>query len=185
MNRNSIAFKLAFAGVLAALSIVLVTFIHFPLIPALAFLEYDPADIPILITSVVLGPVYGIAVTLIVAIIQGLTVSFNSGVYGIIMHIISTGTFVLSVGLLSRRRKKSYHLPLYLGIGIIAVTAVMIPANLIVTPIFMGQPVSAVVSYLPQIILFNFLKSLINAVLAFLIFTVLEKARVLKSIGLG
>lgn len=33
-------------GMLAALSIVLVYVIHFPIFPAASFLEYDPADIP-------------------------------------------------------------------------------------------------------------------------------------------
>ncbi|MBR2619362.1 MAG: ECF transporter S component, partial [Firmicutes bacterium] len=41
--------KLAKMGMLVAVSIVLVYFIHFPIFPAVAFLEYDPADIPILI----------------------------------------------------------------------------------------------------------------------------------------
>lgn len=35
-------------GMLVAIAIVLVYFIHFPIFPAVAFLEYDPADIPIL-----------------------------------------------------------------------------------------------------------------------------------------
>ena len=36
-------------GVMAALSIVLAALFHFPLFPAASFLEYDPADIPILL----------------------------------------------------------------------------------------------------------------------------------------
>ena len=41
--------KLAKMAMLVAISIVLVYLIHFPIFPAAAFLEYDPADIPILI----------------------------------------------------------------------------------------------------------------------------------------
>ena len=41
--------KLVTMAMLAALSIVLVYVIHFPIFPAASFLEYDPADIPILI----------------------------------------------------------------------------------------------------------------------------------------
>ena len=41
--------RLVKMGSLVAVSIVLVYLIHFPLFPAVAFLEYDPADIPILI----------------------------------------------------------------------------------------------------------------------------------------
>ena len=51
--------KLTTMAMLAALSIVLVTFIHFPLFPAAAFLEYDPADIPIFIGTFLFGPLAG------------------------------------------------------------------------------------------------------------------------------
>ena len=41
--------RLAKMAMLVAISIVLVALIHVPIFPAVAFLEYDPADIPILI----------------------------------------------------------------------------------------------------------------------------------------
>ena len=47
-NRNHNTVRLAKMGMLVAIAIVLVYFIHFPIFPAVAFLEYDPADIPIL-----------------------------------------------------------------------------------------------------------------------------------------
>lgn len=42
---------------------------------------------------------------IVVAVVQGLTVSAASGVYGIIMHIIATGTFVLVAGFLYQKHK--------------------------------------------------------------------------------
>ena len=48
-RKQSSTVKLAKMGMLVAVSIVLVYFIHFPIFPAVAFLEYDPADIPIII----------------------------------------------------------------------------------------------------------------------------------------
>lgn len=45
-NTNPKLGRLAKLGLLAALSIVLVFFIHFPIFPTAKFLEYDPADIP-------------------------------------------------------------------------------------------------------------------------------------------
>ena len=47
-NRNHNTVRLARMGMLVAIAIVLVYFIRFPIFPAVAFLEYDPADIPIL-----------------------------------------------------------------------------------------------------------------------------------------
>ena len=48
--------KLTTLAMLAALAIVLVALIHFPLVPAAPFLEYDPADIPIFIGTFLFGP---------------------------------------------------------------------------------------------------------------------------------
>ena len=61
-------------ALLAAVAIVLVAFVHFPLIPAAPFLEYDPADIPIFIGAFLFGPWAGLGLTVVTAIIQGLDV---------------------------------------------------------------------------------------------------------------
>ena len=92
MNGQSSTVKLAKMGMLVAISIVLVYFIHFPLIPAVPFLEYDPADIPIMMGAFAFGPWAGLLITVVTSLVQGFTVSAGSGVYGIIMHIIATGT---------------------------------------------------------------------------------------------
>lgn len=55
-NRNHNTVRLAKMGMLVAIAIVLVYFIHFPIFPAVAFLEYDPADIPILMGTFAFGP---------------------------------------------------------------------------------------------------------------------------------
>ncbi len=81
--------KLVTMAILVAISIVLVFLVHLPLIPAVPFLEYDPADIPILIGAFAYGPVAGIILTVVTSVIQGMTVSASSGAYGIIMHIIA------------------------------------------------------------------------------------------------
>ena len=49
--------QIATMAMLAAISIVLVSIVHFPLFPAAPFLEYDPADVPILIGTFAFGPV--------------------------------------------------------------------------------------------------------------------------------
>jgi riboflavin transporter FmnP len=48
--------KLAVLAMLVAIGVVLCFLIHVPLIPAASFLEYDPADIPILIGTFAFGP---------------------------------------------------------------------------------------------------------------------------------
>ena len=54
-----------------AISVALVYLIHFPIFPAVAFLEYDPADIPILIGTFVFGPLSGIVLTVVTSVITG------------------------------------------------------------------------------------------------------------------
>ena len=97
-NRRISTRQLVSMAMLGAISIVLVAVIHFPLIPAAAFLEYDPADIPILICAFAYGPLAGLLLTVVVCFIQGFTVSAQSGIIGIVMHIFATGCCVLVTG---------------------------------------------------------------------------------------
>lgn len=162
--------KITTMAILAALSIALVALVHFPIFPAVAFLEYDPADIAILICGFSFGPVAGICVTVIAALIQGLTVSASGGLYGIIMHIVATSALVLTSAAIYKRKKTRKGAVVSLACGVVAMTAVMIPANLFITPFFMGCDRAAVVSLLPLIILFNLIKAGVNAVVTFLIY---------------
>ena len=164
--------KLTVMSILIAVSIVLVALVHFPLIPAVAFMEYDPADIPILMATLMFGPGAGLGVTVVACIIQGITVSAGSGVYGILMHIVATGSFVLTVGLLSKiLGTAAKGRGITLAVGCLCMAAVMVPANLLITPLFMGVPVEAVKGMLlPAIIPFNLLKAGMNGLLTFVLY---------------
>lgn len=162
--------KLAKMGVLAAISIVLVSIVHIPFIAPVSFLEYDPADIPILLGTFALGPWAGLILTIVTSVIQGLTVSAGSGLYGIIMHIIATGANCVVAGSIYFKKKNKKRAIIALALGIIIHTLIMIPANLFITPVFTGWPVSAVVEVLPWIILFNIVKTVVNAFLTFILY---------------
>ena len=154
-----------------ALSVMLVYLIHFPIFPAVPFLEYDPADIPIMIGTFAFGPMAGIVLTAVTCLVQGLTVSAGSGIYGIIMHFIATGAFVLVAGnIYSHGKKTRKKAVIALLCGVLAMTAVMAPANLFITPIFMGAPREAVVALLPFIVAFNAIKAGANALVTFLLY---------------
>ena len=157
--------KLTTLGVLAACSVVLVAFIHFPIFPAVSFLEYDPADIPILIGTFLFGPVWGVVLTVIVSAIQGFTVSAQSGVYGIVMHIVAKGALIAII------------------CGVFAMVAVMYPANLAFTPVYLnamaGMEMEAakgmVKSLMPFILLFNLTKAGINGAVTYLVYKRIHK----------
>ena len=170
MNQQKKSVKLAKMGMLVALSVILVYFVHFPLFPVVSFLEYDPADVPILIGTFAFGPLAGLVITVVVSLVQGLTVSAGSGLYGIIMHIIATGAFVLTAGLLYRHKKTKKEAILALGAGTAAMVIVMYFANLWITPLFTGWPVSAVKEVMPFILAFNAVKAGINSIATFLLY---------------
>ena len=157
-------------GMLVAVSIFLLYFIHFPIFPAVAFLEYDPADIPILLGTFAFGPLGGILLTVVTAIIQGVTVSAQSGLYGIIMHIISTSTLVLVAGIIYSRHKSKKTAIIALVSGTIAMALIMVAANMIITPLFMGVPRAVVWQLMPFIVAFNALKAGINSIVTFLVY---------------
>ena len=175
--------KLTTIGVLAACSIVLVAFIHFPIFPAVSFLEYDPADIPILIGTFLFGPVWGFVLTVLVSVIQGMTVSAHSGVYGIVMHTIATGAFTLVAGTIYKRKKTKKGALIAIVCGIIAMVAVMYPANLALTPIYLNAMVGLeleaakgmVNSLMPFILLFNLVKAGINGVVTYIVYKRIHK----------
>lgn len=169
-KKQNSTLKLAKMGMLVAVSIVLVYFIHFPIFPAVAFLEYDPADIPILIGTFAFGPLAGILLTVVTSVIQGLTVSAASGLYGILMHVIATSAIVLVAGIIYKKNKTRKGAVIGLVCGVIAWIIVMICANLVITPLFMGVPRAVVVDLMPFIAAFNGIKAGVNAIITFLLY---------------
>lgn len=164
--------RIAVIGMLTALSVVLVALIHFPIFPAVSFLEYDPADIPILVCGFAFGPAAGILVTVIASVIQGFTVSAASGIYGIIMHVLSTGAYVAVSSLIYRKSKAA---ACSIVCGALTMVVVMFGANLVVTPYFMlnavnGETVRFVLGLMPFILLFNAIKAGINGLVTFFIY---------------
>lgn len=168
--------KLVVMAMLVAISIVLVYLIHLPLIPAVPFLEYDPADIPILIGAFAYGPAAGILLTVVTSVIQGLTVSAGSGLYGIIMHIIATSVLVLVASGIYRRKHTKKGAILGLVCGSLAMGLMMMPANHVITPLFMGVPTEVLDALLlPGILPFNLIKAGINSLVTFLIYKTISR----------
>ncbi len=170
MNAQNKTLKIAKVSMLVAISVVLVYLVRFPIFPPVPFLEYDPADIPIFIGTFAFGPLAGLMLTVVTAVIQGLTVSSASGIYGIIMHILATGSFVLVAGLIYKGHKSRRKAVVALAAGVVTWTVVMVIANLIVTPLFMGVPVDVVKGLMPYIIGFNLIKAGVNSVVTFFLY---------------
>ena len=163
--------KLTVMAMLIAISIVLVYLVHFPIFPAAPFLEYDPADIPILIGTFAFGPVAGIILTVVASAIQALTVSAQSGLYGFLMHVISTSALCVTAGILYKRKHTRMGAAFSLLCGTLAMGLVMMAANHFITPYFMGVPTSVVDSMLlPVMLPFNLIKAGINSIITFFVY---------------
>lgn len=167
--------KLVIMAMLVALSVVLIAAIHLPLIPTVAFLEYDPADIPILIGAMAYGPVAGLVLTVVAAVIQGMFIS-TTGPWGILMHIIATGAMTLVASTIYKYRHTRAGAAIGLVFGTLARGLVMVPANHFITPVWMGAPTEVVDSLmLSGILPFNLLVGVINSVVTFLVYKTVSR----------
>ncbi|MDO5112568.1 MAG: ECF transporter S component [Clostridia bacterium] len=169
--RNVKVKRLVQLGLLTAISIVLVYLVRFPIFPAAAYLEYDMADVPILIGTFLFGPWWGLMLTFTVSLLQWLLVSPASGWVGFLMHFCATGTNVLFAGFIYHRNHTIRGAILGMLVGAAAQVLMMIPLNLIFTVHFNGAPREAVVAMLPTVIIpFNLIKVGLNGLLTFLLY---------------
>ena len=144
-------------GMLAAIAVVLVMLIHFPIIPAVSFIEYDMADVPVLIGTLLYGPIPGLLILLVAS-----------------LHFVASGAMVLLVGILYDRKPSLTGMTVGMALGSLARTLVMIPLNLILTVHAFGVPHDVVMSLmLPGIIPMNLIIAVTNCILAGLLFKAL------------
>ena len=169
-NIDSHTLKLAKMALMLAVAVIC-SFIHFPILPAAPFLEFEVSDIPILISAFVFGPLPGLVIGLVSVLLHDLMMGPASGPYGMIMHAIAVTAYVLVAGAIYTGFKTKKWGLIALIIGGICMTAAMIPANLIITPLFMGVPVAVVKGMLvPVLIPFNLIKMAICTAVVFLIY---------------
>lgn len=159
-------------AMLTALSVVFALVIR---VMIFAPLEYDAGDIPTLIGSFLFGPVAGLIINAVTCIIQGLTVSSGSGPWGIFMHFVATGVFLVAASLIYNRRKTLKNAVIGLIVGGILATAVMLPLNVLIMPLT-GVPVDVVKGMLiPVVLPFNAIKVVINGAVTFLVYKPISK----------
>jgi riboflavin transporter FmnP len=166
---KSITKKLVNLAMLAALSIVLVAIFRFPMF--LPFLIYEPGDVPVLIGTFIFGPLSGFILLLVGAFLQAITVSQEGGWIGFIMHVVATSFLLLPAGLIYKKVHNIKGAIIGLSVGIISMTLIMIPFNLVFYPMFTGVPVDAMKAILfSAIIPFNLVKAGINSVLTIIVY---------------
>lgn len=180
-NSRKTVLRLTQMSMLAAISIALLYIIPlWSIIPSAPYLQYDTADIPVLVGTMIFGPWSGLMILTAVCLIQGLTISAGSGWVGIVMHLCASGAFVIVAGLVYRlgckAKKELVGLICGLVLGGVVMTALMIPLNLVLTVKFNGAPFELVKDMIvPAIIPFNLIKSALNTTATVLLFVPLKK----------
>lgn len=156
-------------AMMTAISVVLLVIIRIPFPPA-PFLVFDIADMPIYITAFAYGPVAGLLVTFLVCCLQAFALG-GDGLYGFLMHFVATGIVTVVIGMMYKHCKTKKQAIKALVAGVLITVIVMCGMNLLVTPIYMGVEVKAVLAMLPAVIIpFNFLKAGISSLLTFLLY---------------
>ncbi len=160
--------KLTTLAMLSAMAYVLM-FVS-KIIPAVqGFLQYDAKDVVITIGGFMLGPVYALIISLVVSLLELVTVS-DTGIIGLVMNIVSTAAFSCTASLIYHKVKSMKGAYLSLAAATIVLTAVMLLWNYYITPLYMHIPRSVIVPMLPTVFLpFNLVKGLINS--GFILFT--------------
>jgi len=165
--------KLVRLALLSGIALLLMAVVRFPLIPAAPFLEYTPSDVPMMVACFLYGPWWGLGAIAVTCVIQGLTFSSSSGIIGIVMNILTTSAYCLTASAVYRSGKTDRRMFLGLGCGSLAMIAVAIPLNLLLTPIFMGVARNVVAAMIVPVLLpFNLLRVAINSVVTALVFRV-------------
>lgn len=132
-------------------------------IPSLSFLSYDPKDIVITIAGFIYGPMSALAVSVVVAAVELVTVS-TTGIIGFLMNVLSTGGFTCTAAYIYKANRTKKGANISLACAVLMLTVLMCLWNIIVTPAFMKVPRSIVISMLlPGFIPFNILKGTLNA----------------------
>jgi riboflavin transporter FmnP len=139
------------------------------------FLSFDAKDAVITIASFIYGPISAIAMSFVTAFLE--FISFGStGPYGALMDFISTFSFTFTSSIIYKYRRNLSGALISLGTASAVYVAVMMVANLLITPLYMGVSVDAVKELIPSMLLpFNIAKALMNSAIVMLIYKPVSK----------
>lgn len=147
---------------------VLLSFVEFPLLPGVTWLKYDASAMPAMVCGFAFGPAAGLAVGIVGAVIHGILMADFSGA---VMNILVVAGFILPAALVYRRSRTFKSGVVGLVLSAITATVMAILGNLVITPMWLGVPLDAVVAMiLPILTPFNLIKAGINAVLTLIVY---------------
>ena len=172
--------RMTIIAMFAALAYV-VHFIHIPV----AFLNLDFKDVIMTIGGMYFGPAAGAILAVLVPLLEYPT--SETGPYGLIMNIISSGTFVIVSSLIYKFKKTLSGAIIALCSAVFSMVAIMMVANLFITPYYMshaGITQQTIIELIPTMLLpFNAVKAVLNAALTLCLYK--PVTMVIKKSGFG
>lgn len=175
-NQNSKTFytqKLVLLSLMCAIAYISTVFIH---VPVVSFLTYDPKDVIIVITGFIFSPIQSIIVSVIVSLVEMVTIS-DTGPIGLIMNVFASCIFSLIASIFYHKKNTNKSIITGLIISSISMTSFMLIWNFLITPFYLGIPRSAVIDMLiPVILPFNLIKCILNSCIILLIYKPIIKS---------
>ncbi len=169
MNKTK---KMTTMALLCALSYIAMFISRFlpPLFVAFPFLKYDPKDAIIVIGGFLYGPLAAFTISLIVSVIEMVSVS-GTHIIGCLMNIASSCAFACIAAVIYKKYRSLKGASAGLILGTLCTVATMLVLNYILTPLYTGMPREAVAQLLiPAILPFNLIKCVLNSALVMLIY---------------
>ena len=148
----------------------------------LGFLQMDLKDTVICIGGFVFGPLAAAIISIVVAVVEMFTYS-DTGIIGCIMNVLATVSFCCTASFVYKKIHTKKGAILGLALGVVALVAVMLLWNYLITPLYMpGFTRADIAAMLPTIFLpFNLAKGGLNMAVILLLYkpvvTALRRAR--------
>lgn len=164
--------RLTQVAILGALAFLFFQFLEVPRGLFAPFLKYDPGDIPALIATFALGPAAGITVEIIKGMLTTLFAFKEHGPFGVLMNTLSGVALVGTAGAYYVVEHTKAGAIKSLLLGVVSMTATMIVANVILTPVFFTgfSRTQVVALILPALLPFNLLKGAVTSLITYLVY---------------
>ena len=126
-----------------------------------AFLTIDIKDAILAIGAFIYGPLASLPLCIVTAFLSSVITGFETGFWGLAMDFLSSFIFVITAATVYKYKRTMTGAVIGLFAAVLVYTVMMVPLNLLITPIYTKQPVEAVAGLLTPLLLpFNFAKSI-------------------------
>jgi riboflavin transporter FmnP len=170
-KRGEAVRRMVIIAMFCAMAYVAMLVIHIKV----GFLTLDVKDAVITLCGLCFGPLSALIVSIAVPVFE-LAVS-STGYYGLIMNILGSVSFSVTASLIYKYKKTLWGAVLALLSGACLMVAVMLVANLLVTPYYMGVTADAVRGMIPTLLFpFNLLKGIANVGVVLLLYKPVSRA---------